>query len=253
MKHWKAVAVCLALLLGAVTANGASITSFTPGAGWQPWEAPDSDTTPYWDNASWDGPEYNVGNYIDATGGFSSEASAPDLNLSYWGLPGGAPDPNFFFTNPAGQSITITLFLEVAASSDVNSFGWYNADTGEMFELFSGPMDGPVTMSFTPSANWGLYLISADGEFEFFTQSSMNSADPGTQHFSVFQESSGVFWIGVEDDIGDLLELIGDYNDWLGRLQINEIPEPSSVTLIGIGGALLAAAIYRRRLGSRAL
>lgn len=171
----------------------------------------------------------------------------------------GTADLNFYFQRDEKFS-TASLELEVAARSNVNSFGWYDiADPRVLHPLFLGPDSAPDTDTFSPSANYGFYL--KDGNLgTFFTQSSLNPrGDTSHQHFAVFEQSAAsgaeVYWIGIEDDSLSQLKGneggYGDFNDMLVRIStVPEtacIPEPSAGLLALFGTLLMIGVLYRRR------
>ena len=241
----------------------ADTISGTPGAAFQNWTAADLNQNgkPYWDNTSLDGNDMNVGYFLtDAP--TAPLAGAPGA-LPFWGKSfnpvtdkGGTPDLNFFFQKNSSFSIA-SLQLEVAANSNINEFGWYDITAPSVLHtIFTGPDAAPTTNSFTPSAEYGFWLKSADGTY--YTQSSLNpSGDTSHQHFAVFEQSSTngaqIYWLGIEDF--NLSEFhgaeggVGDYNDMLVRIsaaQVLTVPEPSTVAFV-LSGALLMVCWQKRR------
>ena len=97
--------------------------------------------------------------------------------------------------------------------------------------IFLGPDSAPSTDTFSPSAQYGLYLTGADGTY--YTQSSLNpSGDTSHQHslsFEISTTGAQSYWIGIEDlsvsgldgDEGGA----GDYNDML--VQISAVSAPA--------------------------
>jgi hypothetical protein len=235
----------------------------TAGAAFQNWSATNLNENgkPYWDNTSLDGSNKNVGFFLtDAP--TAPLADAPGT-LPFWGKTynstsdsGGTPDLNFTFQRTSASSIA-SLELEVAGNKDINEFGWYNTtNPAVLHPVFLGPDSAPSTDTFSPSAQYGLYLKGADGVY--YTQSSLNpSGDTAHQHFAVFEQSSTngtpVYWIGIEDlsvfGLNGAEGGTGDYNDMVLRISavtVQTVPEPSTVMLV-LSGTLLMLGLRKRR------
>jgi hypothetical protein len=249
--------VVAASLLG-TTAMLADTISGTAGAAFQSWGVTNLNQNgkPYWDNPSLDGSNMNVGFFLtDAP--TAPLAGAPGA-LPFWGNSfnsttdtGGTPDLNFFFQTNSSVSLA-TMFLEVAANSNINEFGWYNtSDPSTLHPIFTGANSPLTTDPFAPSAQYGFYLKGSNGTF--YTQSSLNTGGTSQQHFTVFEQSSTngaeVYWLGIEDlNVHDQFGGeggAGDYNDMLLRISAVAVPEPSTVMLV-LSGALLMLGLRRR-------
>jgi hypothetical protein len=247
-------------LLGPVIAFADTISG-TAGAAFQSWAVTNLNQNgkPYWDNTSLDGTNKNVGFFL-VNAPTAPLAGAPGA-LPFWGNTfnsatdsGGTPDLNFTFQRTAFSSIA-SLKLEVAQNANINEFGWYNTtNPAVLHPIFLGPDSPPSTDTFSPSAQYGLYLKGADGTY--YTQSSLNpSGDTSHQHFAVFQESSAAgaesYWIGIEDltvsGLNGAENGVGDYNDMVVRISagvVPAVPEPSTAVLV-LGGCLLMLALRR--------
>ncbi|MEJ5253496.1 MAG: PEP-CTERM sorting domain-containing protein [Chthonomonadetes bacterium] len=233
----KRVSRWLLLLVAGVMALTVSASATTvvgsAGAGWQVWSAPDQDGTPYWDNTSQDGNKKNIGYFLSKTGGFSSHPSSPNITPDWWGYNGGGADLNFHFSSPLSQHVA--LVIEVAGFANINELGWYdvaNPTVGGV--IFPGPAGAGSSTVFSPTPNFGLY-IKTSGGVKYYTQSLLNpAAERQHQHFALFKEAPGVYWIGVEDKPANTGEGFGgDYNDMVIRMAV--VPEPTTMGLFALG------------------
>ncbi len=219
--------MALSISAGATTIVG------TPGAGWQAWSAPNQDGNPYWDNVSKDGNQRNIGYFLSKTGGFATHPLAPGITPEFWAFPDGSADLNFHFYSPLSQAVK--LVIEVAGLSNVNELWWYDVTDSSVGGLiFPGPAGSGATAVFSPTPNFGLYLKTSGG-VKYYTQSLLNpAAEQQHQHFAVFKEAPGVFWIGIEDKPANTGEGFGgDYNDMVIRMAV--IPEPATMSLFALG------------------
>ena len=241
----------------------ADTISGTAGAAFQSWTSTNLNQNgkPYWDNASLDGTNKNVGFFL-VNAPTALLAGAPGA-LPFWGNTfnlvtdcGGTADLNFTFQKTAASS-TASLELELAGNADINEFGWYDTtDPTVLHPIFLGTNSAPTSDVFSPSAQYGLYLKGAGGTY--YTQSSRNpSGDTSHQHFALFQESSATgaesYWIGIEDlglsGLNGAEGSTGDYNDMLIRIATaapQVVPEPSTVVLV-LSGTLLVLGLRKRR------
>jgi hypothetical protein len=217
-----------------VSARATTIVG-SPGAAWQAWSAPNEDGAPYWDNKSNDGSKKNIGYFLSKTGGFATHPDSPAITPEWWGVDATATgaDLNFHFKSPLPQAVK--LVIEVAGNANINELGWYdvsNPSVGGV--IFPGPAGAGATTVFSPSLNFGLYIKTAGG-VKYYTQSSLNPlAEQDHQHFAVFKEAPGVYWIGVEDRPKNTGEGFGgDYNDMVIRMAV--IPEPATMSLFALG------------------
>jgi hypothetical protein len=211
----------------------ASATTVVGSGSWQAWSAPNQDGDPYWDNPSADGSQRNIGYFLSKTGGFSSHPASPAITPEWWGYNDGSADLNFHFQSALPQAVK--LVIEVAGNANINELGWYdvsNPSVGGV--IFPGPAGAGATAVFSPSTNFGLYIKTAGG-VKYYTQSTLNpGAETNHQHFALFKEAPGVYWIGVEDKPANTGEGFGgDYNDMVIRMAV--VPEPATMSLFALG------------------
>jgi len=213
------------------------------GAGdWRSWTTAviNENGNPYWDGNSYDSSSpLNIGNYLTNTGGFSG-GSGPGIAYNYWGTSTGGSD--LFKMHWISGSNNVAMQLEVAGYASQNIFGYYDGvDVGGdlgYHTLFSGPQTPVATTSFTPTKDYVFYLKSPDGTFK----TDMTNGDT-YQHFAIFKEAEGKYWIGMEDlKTGSDY----DYNDMVVKVSQVSVPEPTTMLLLGLG--LLGLAGIRRKL-----
>jgi len=217
-------------------------TIFGTTGSWQSWNTSilsnnkyPNNGYPYWDNFSYDGPNKNIGYLLSGTFG----AGTPD----YWGNSNGTADLNFGF-NTTGQSYA-ALKIELAAWAPFNSFGWYSASgtTITRYQLLSGAAGAGAAIYFAPTCNsYGFYFETPDGIF--YTDSYLNSADYGIQHFAVFSSDGSSYWLGMEDcTLANGSDM--DFNDMV--VEVSAVPEPCAILLLASGLLGLGALARRTR------
>jgi hypothetical protein len=248
-KHVLAIALALLVVPSIGLADSISGSS---GDGWQAWTSSDlnENGTPYWDNTSFDGPKMNVGYCLTGTGNCGM-SGAPGI-LPYWGSSTGAADPSIFFTSPGTSSAT--LQIEIAGYSGENTFGFFEigpkSSVASMTEIFDGPASAGATTLFAPTGDYGFYLWSPDnGGTTFYTLSDDNTGDIGNQHFAIFSDGTGGYWLGMEDlSFSDPSDK--DYNDMIVHIAPVSAPEPGTLGLLGMGLIALGG-MARRKLSFR--
>jgi hypothetical protein len=232
----KIICFLLILLLLVFFSNGTFADTIVGTSGnWQTWTTSvlNENGHPYWDGNSFDsGQPYNIGNYLTNTGGFSG-GSVPGV-IPYWGMADGTSDKfSFHWLNGSSQG---AMKLEVAGYAGSNIFGYH--DSSGYHEIFQGSASTGATATFTPTSDYYFYLKSPDGTF------TTNMSNGETyQHFAIFQESTGVYWLGMED-----LKCNSDYdyNDMVVKISpVPATPEPATLLLMGFGSGVMGAGIRR--------
>lgn len=244
--------ICLACLAGALLAVNAYADPITGSGSWQDFPLTlGSDGFPFVDVPSRDALRGNIAYFLSGYDG-AYPGRSPNVTPQWYGTAGGGTVTNYYL-NLSSPEITATLLLENTEWSDLNEFGWYDASNPTVLHtVFEGTDAVGSRVTFTPSSQYGYYLVSSIG-LTYYIQSSLNpSTDTDHQHFAAFRASAaepGRMWIGVEDLPQSLAadEMGGDYNDMV--VELVNTPEPA--TGLVAGGSLLALALGMRKARSK--
>ena len=251
----------------------------TAGAGLQNAAAPMENSSRYWDGNSWDsnslldGAGFNpcsagsLANGIpcglNATAeGVADRAGLPGntFNLANgapgaeaWGNADGTADLNYGFDAQGGALYDFTMLGEFTDDWDVNEIGWYEVGSPQTRHTIFGASAavGSTAQVFIPT-NFGFYYLNTSGNGEvFYTQSAFNTQGATKQQFAAFQRGDYTI-MGVEDIFSNTLTQAWqpgtadyDYNDVMFGFRSAQVPEPTTLLLVGMG--LAGVAFQRRR------
>jgi len=234
---------------------------------------------PFWNNYSTDGAHMNVGDFLTGSNPILGSVNYLGASPTYLSTGGAGPDAPDFILHKTAATLSATLLF---SDSDANypyswlgmsgtSIGLYSvADPNQKETLFAagalydmnapnGVINNNVT-SQTPVivgswSNYGVYAYTCGYNNPgnaycnmYYSDATLNSADPGHQHFSLFRDPQNplTYYIGFEDKRGvSGTEGYGDYNDVIFKLQTRQNPEPATWTAMAIG--LLGIGFLRRR------
>lgn len=237
--------------------------------------------SPYWNDASLDGTNQNVGYFLTGTGGFSGGTNYnPTTQLT-----NGTANPinastAFDFLRDSTTDTLVMLgafsnFGGTAAGTPDDVVGWYETDStgtvnGTKHQLFAGGTEQAAvgqSFAFNPTSFYGFYLttcVTLSGNTctqsaTYYTNTSFDTVTEysnfvgGTsvvhQHFAEFGGSGESYFIGIEDGSNTFgAEAYGDFNDVIFQVQATApaVPEPATFGMVGAG--LVALFLQRRRL-----
>lgn len=256
-------AVAVAALLVASSVARAQVS--TTGT-WNPMVAPTNGGAAFWDNASSDGRQCNIGFFLLYTAGNGygpcsvQKPTDPFVmgNAGRLGTTGGAPNGSFL--SHAGYSFAagtyqIDFLGNIAGYDPTGAFGqelWAFTDglngpvaLQQFYAVGSYPNGLTTTFSFTSASAWYLGAKHAYGSNGWDYSNTLMS-NHGWALFSEYDASSANQGAGERmfAAFGDVPAGDQDYNDLV--LQVSSVPEPESLLLIGTGVLGLLVVLKRR-------
>jgi hypothetical protein len=250
---------------GTFSAFPAGFSSTTPT--WQgQFTQPTTASSPFWNNPSDDtgtGGSHmmNIGYVLGDTGGLQGTPAvlgSDSVGDQFTNADG--TDPAAFNFVSSGIAFDITLLfadssLDTGNAAQGTVFGYYVGNTftpvytvGDTFAPTDTQLEDPTTLG----NSYGFYVtVCYGGGFcETYTTGNGNTGNEsgaaGWNHFALFQLASGNYAMGFTATDADVGEGLGDYNDVVVELQA--IPEPGTIGIVGLGLAGLSFSVARSRL-----
>lgn len=215
-------------------------------------------TSGYWDNASSDGKDCNIGYILDGTapGTCGSKVPGSDTiplvkNVPFLAGATAGTAANFQFSGNSTTTSFVVSYAGYTSGSPGETFG-YTDTTGShnLFTVAGGVVTSGSGLTFTPVGTFDFFTIIGSGSTPTYTTGVNGNQfalfDPGATLGPAINTGLKNYWIGSEDQAvsgGDR-----DYNDLVVHVQsLVATPEPSFYGLLALAFCGIGFAVRRRQ------
>ena len=171
-------------LVFSLSGNGLTLNS---GGKFYAQPALDNSGNPFWNHYSGDNPgaTYNVG-YCIYGGGACNGGKALDPGAKFLASAGNAAVSANDVTFSVSGNVSANVILSVA--SNTNDLGYYLVSDATHTVHSLGAAGN--TYSFTPGGDFGLVGMNITQGTTYYSQSGLDSVEPGTSHFAFFNTAT---------------------------------------------------------------